>query len=78
MLNFNGPSLTVRSLVPIEDENLPTCKEMLARIITLHPGRDSVNRVATVKSPTGISKRSFAKLCPLPDLSQGTILPDKL
>nr|CAI5832299.1 unnamed protein product [Callosobruchus analis] len=38
----------------------------LARIIRLHPGHDSVARVATVKTVNGTMLRPIAKLCPLP------------
>ncbi|KAG5859799.1 hypothetical protein JTB14_027062 [Gonioctena quinquepunctata] len=77
-LKPNGPSPTIGPLVLIKDENLPPCKWTLARIITLHSGRDSVNRVATVKTPTGMFKRSLVKLCPLPDLSKELVCPDIL
>ncbi|KAG5884250.1 hypothetical protein JTB14_011739 [Gonioctena quinquepunctata] len=69
-LKPNGPSPTIGSLVLIKDENLPPCKWTLARIITLHSGRDSVNRVATVKMACSngpwsnwSTSRSFQRAC---------------
>ncbi|KAF2882954.1 hypothetical protein ILUMI_23182 [Ignelater luminosus] len=39
----------------------------LGRVIALHPGKDNVNRVAIVKTTSGIVKRAFSKLCPFPN-----------
>lgn len=54
-------------LVLIKNELLPPLKWNLARIIQLHPGKDGVARVATVKTAQGIFKRPLVKLCPLPN-----------
>jgi hypothetical protein len=38
----------------------------LGRISQLHPGHDSIARVATIQSTSGFVKRPIVKLCPLP------------
>lgn len=58
--------LTNDALVLIKEDNLPPLKWKLGRVIKLHPGADGINRVATVRTSTGIIKRAFSKLCPLP------------
>ena len=54
------------SLVLIRDENLPPLKWKLGRVCEIHPGKDDVIRVVSVKTSSGIVKRSTAKLCLLP------------
>ncbi|XP_071580238.1 uncharacterized protein [Temnothorax nylanderi] len=54
------------TLVVIKEDNLPPFKWKLGRIISIHPGKDEVARVATVKTATGATKITTAKLCPLP------------
>lgn len=58
--------LTNDSLVIIKEDNLPPLKWKLGRVIKVHPGVDGINRVATLQTTTGILKRAFSKLCPLP------------
>lgn len=58
--------LNMDSLVLLKDDNLPPVKWRLGRIVELHPGKDGVNRVASVRTANGIFRRSFAKICPLP------------
>ncbi|CAH2001065.1 unnamed protein product [Acanthoscelides obtectus] len=54
------------SLVLVKDDNQPPMCWRLGRVTSLYPGSDGVNRVASVKTQSGLVKRSFAKLCPLP------------
>ncbi|XP_011858366.1 PREDICTED: uncharacterized protein LOC105555927 [Vollenhovia emeryi] len=54
------------TMVLIKEDNLPTFKWKLGRILSVHPGRDQIVRVATVKTSTGIVRITIAKLCPLP------------
>ena len=56
----------VGTLVLIKDDLVPPLQWRLGRIILLHPGKDGIARVATVKTSTNTFKRSLAKLCPLP------------
>ncbi|XP_044757673.1 uncharacterized protein LOC123315852 [Coccinella septempunctata] len=59
---------TIGTLVLIRDDNSPPSKWALARIIAIHPGKDKVARVATVKTANGILKRPLVKLAPLPNV----------
>lgn len=58
--------LKVNDLVIVKDENLPTNKWLLARVVDVHPGSDGHIRVATVKTKNTILKRPITKLCLLP------------
>lgn len=49
-----------------EDKQLPF-KWRLGRVTSFHPGKDGVVRVATVKTTTGTTRITTAKLCPLPN-----------
>lgn len=59
-------SLTADSLVLIRDEQLPPTRWRLGRILELHRGPDNIARVASIKTATGIIKRAFNNICPLP------------
>ncbi|XP_011883612.1 PREDICTED: uncharacterized protein LOC105570777, partial [Vollenhovia emeryi] len=54
------------SLVLITDERLPPCKWPLARITALHPGKDGLVRVVTLKTATTTLIRPVVKLAVLP------------
>lgn len=54
------------SLVLITDERFPPSKWPLARIITLHPGKDGLTRVVTLKTATTTLTRPVSKLAVLP------------
>lgn len=58
--------LKAGTMVLIQDDKLPPLKWSLGRIIEVHPGKDGVARVATIKTKCGVIKRTFAKICPLP------------
>lgn len=58
--------IKVGSLVFITDERLPPSKWPLARVLTLHPGKDGLTRVVTVKTATTTLTRPIAKLAVLP------------
>lgn len=58
--------LQVDDLVLIKEDNVPPFKWRLGRIVSLHPGSDGVNRVASIRTIGGVIKRAFAKICPLP------------
>lgn len=59
--------ITEGMMVVIKEDNLPPLKWKLGRIISTHPGKDNITRVATVKTATGSIKITTAKLCPLPN-----------
>ncbi|XP_051167795.1 uncharacterized protein LOC127285701 [Leptopilina boulardi] len=48
------------------EDNLPPTQWLLGRVDQLHPGRDGLSRVATIKTATSSYKRSFSKLVLLP------------
>ncbi|XP_057332037.1 uncharacterized protein LOC130671915 [Microplitis mediator] len=58
--------IKVSSLVLLTDERFPPSKWPLARVLTLHPGRDGLTRVVTLKTATTELVRPIAKLCALP------------
>lgn len=58
--------IRVGSLVLLKNENAPPLQWKRARIVELHPGRDGVSRVATVRTADGSFTRPLVKLCPLP------------
>lgn len=63
--NQSADQLSEGTLVFVIDERYPPAKWALGRIMQLHPGKDNLARVATVKTSTNIFKRPIAKLCPL-------------
>lgn len=58
--------LNLNDMVVIKEDNQPPLKWALGRVIAIHPGRDGVARVATIKTSAGLIKRGFSKICPLP------------
>ncbi|KMQ84095.1 hypothetical protein RF55_18436 [Lasius niger] len=59
-------SITEGTMVVIKEDNLPPLKWKLGRIVSIHPDKDEVARVATVRTATGTTKITTAKRCPLP------------
>lgn len=59
--------LAVNDVVIIKEDNLAPTKWKLARIVKVHPGKDGVVRVATVRLANGSElTRPVVKLCRLP------------
>ena len=52
----------VGDLVTLHEDNLVPTKWPLARVRSVHPGRDGKVRVVTVKTFTGIYKRPVTKV----------------
>ncbi|XP_054287809.1 uncharacterized protein LOC129003539 [Macrosteles quadrilineatus] len=63
---FPSCSIKLGSVVLVVDEQLPPSKWPLARVTELHPGRDGLTRVATLRTASTSLKRPIVKLCPLP------------
>lgn len=61
----NNP-LQINTMVLIKDSNLPPLKWRLGRIISVFPGQDGINRVADIRTASGVVRRAFSKICPLP------------
>ncbi|XP_071653054.1 uncharacterized protein [Temnothorax longispinosus] len=59
-------NIKVGSIVLLTDERSPPCKWPLARKTELHPGKDGLTRVVTLKTATTILTRPVAKLAILP------------
>lgn len=61
------------SLVLLKDENNPPSKWTTARVVALHPGKDDITRVVSVRTSNGnVIKRSVVKVCPLPILDESS------
>lgn len=58
--------ITEGSMVLIKEDNLLSFKWKLGRVISVHPGKDKVARVATIKTSTSTIRIATAKLCLLP------------
>ncbi|XP_011883306.1 PREDICTED: uncharacterized protein LOC105570566 [Vollenhovia emeryi] len=57
--------ITVGSLVLLTDERMPPSKWPLARVLELHPGKDGLTRIVTIKTATTTLTRPIVKLAPL-------------
>lgn len=59
------PNINIDDIVLLQESNLLPLKWKLGRVIEIHKGHDKV-RVVTLRTATGIFKRSVNKLCKLP------------
>lgn len=59
-------NLEIGQLVTVRDENAPPMRWTLGRVIAIHPGKDNIVRVVTIKTMNGEYKRSVKNLSPLP------------
>ncbi|KAJ8945324.1 hypothetical protein NQ318_009719 [Aromia moschata] len=62
----NQSHLKVGTLVLIKDDQQPPLQWKLGRVLQVHPGKDSISRVATIRTRNGDIRRAFSKICPLP------------
>lgn len=60
------PNIQVGRLVLLAEDNIPVSQWLLGRIIEIHPGKDGIVRVVTVKTANNTFKRSIVKIAPLP------------
>jgi len=56
----------VNDIVILKEDNIPMLQWPLARIERLHPGKDGIVRVVTIRTPKGQYVRPLSKLAPLP------------
>ncbi|XP_073942509.1 uncharacterized protein [Choristoneura fumiferana] len=64
---FSSPTnIKVGDLVLIKSELTRSLNWPRGRVEAVHPGRDNVVRVVTVRTQSGVYKRPVNKLCPLP------------
>lgn len=59
-------NVKIGSLVLVKNENLPSCKWLLARVVNTHAGDDGLVRVVTIRTKDSEFKRPINKLCVLP------------
>jgi hypothetical protein len=66
---FEKNNVRIGDVVLVAEENLPTCKWVVGRIIEVNPGNDGKIRVVKVKTQFGVFKRGISKIAilPLPD-----------
>lgn len=53
-------------MVLVKEENTPPTKWQLGRVVELHTGSDSVCRVVSIKTSSGIIRRATSRVCVLP------------
>lgn len=59
-------NLQVNDLVVLHEEHTNPYQWKMSRVVELHPERDNMTRVVSVKTQNGIAKRAISKLCKLP------------
>ena len=59
---FPSRNIQVGDVVVLQEDNLVPTKWPIAKVIRVHPGADSIVRVATIKTSTGEYRRPVAKL----------------
>lgn len=62
----NPKSLKIGDMIIIKEDNAPPLRWQLGRVVQIHPGDDSIVRVATVRTQSGTYKRSVRRLSLLP------------
>ncbi|CAK1582173.1 unnamed protein product [Parnassius mnemosyne] len=65
---WNTPANPVKEgmVVVCLQDNVTPLHWPLGVIVQLHPGKDGITRVASVKTKQGVFQRPVVKLCPLP------------
>ncbi|XP_046417532.1 uncharacterized protein LOC124178336 [Neodiprion fabricii] len=61
--HYRTNALKINSLVLIKDERYPPTKWALGRVVELHPGKDGLIRVVSVRTQHSTYKRPIVKLC---------------
>jgi hypothetical protein len=56
-------NLRIGTLVTIKDKRLPPSKWLVGRVMELHPGKDNLFRVVTIRTRGGSLKRPINQLC---------------
>jgi hypothetical protein len=68
------PNVKIGELVLVKEDNLPPLVWKKAMISDLHPGKDGLTRVVTLKTSTGTLKRPITKICLLTQVELGGII----
>lgn len=58
--------IKIGQIVLVKDEQTSPCKWPLGRIHEVHPGKDNITRVVTIKANNKLIKRPVCKVSPLP------------
>ncbi|KAJ8941695.1 hypothetical protein NQ318_023661 [Aromia moschata] len=58
--------IEIGTLILLKDELSPPQTWHIGRVECVHPGRDNVTRMVTVRTARGNLKRPVSKVCPLP------------
>jgi len=64
------PNLQPGDLVLMKEDNTTPLQWPTAVIQEIHPGKDGIVRVVTIKTPKGLFKRPTSKICPLPCVNE--------
>ncbi|XP_047541323.1 uncharacterized protein LOC125074140 [Vanessa atalanta] len=64
--NVKIPELKIGDVVLVREDGLPPAKWLCGRVVNLHPGRDKLTRVVSLKYKNTIVQRPASKVCPLP------------
>ncbi|XP_063979066.1 uncharacterized protein LOC135163517 [Diachasmimorpha longicaudata] len=64
--NTGNQDIQLGSIVILKEDNLPPMQWRLGRMVELHPGKDNIVRVASIKTSNGILQRNLTKIAPLP------------
>ena len=66
---YEKSNVNIGDLVLLVEDNLPTYKWPLGRIVEIYYGDDKKIRVVKIKTQSGIFKRAISKICllPMPD-----------
>lgn len=63
---ITSKNIETGTLVLLKEDNSPPTYWKLGRIVELHHGNDDIVRVVSVRTQSGITRRSISKICPLP------------
>jgi len=61
-----SPNLQPGDLVLLREDNTTPLHWPTAVGTDIHPGKDGIVRVVTIRTPKGVFKRPIIKICPLP------------
>ncbi|XP_058987780.1 uncharacterized protein LOC131806914 isoform X1 [Musca domestica] len=63
-------NVEIGNVVILKNEETHAARWPLAKVVEVHPGKDGVVRIVTVKTQDGVIKRPINKLCPLEHMDE--------
>ncbi|UYV77229.1 hypothetical protein LAZ67_15000185, partial [Cordylochernes scorpioides] len=60
------PNVATGSLVLVREEHVPPAKWIMGRVVEIHPGKDGLVRVVSIRTKAGLLKRPLVKRALLP------------